>query len=490
MNIPVISALMRLSPIKRQSITSLGFTILVTLAGFISTMLFSHLLGKDLMGVYYLFVTYFSVFNLIGDGGFGGAAVKKISEGKDQNAYFTAYMTLRTILIIVSTVILLAIEPLFVDLSEYHLVPCIIIALVVAYFSNALSAGVHAKNHVGIFNAASGISELIRIGVSILLVLIGYSVYGMIGGFVVGSALAGILCIKYFRYRPAKFTRHHIRQLLSFSLWTLLISSAGLIMGYADTIFIGYFMDNGDVGVYRVALQFTGASVFIVNAVNSTLAPKISNWSTNSKMDEIPPVVARSFTYGLILAIPVAVGGFILADELLYYFYGADFAAGAVSASILFLFQIVNVFLIIMGTALSSSGHPRNTFYGTLAAVILNVILDVLLIPVMGINGAAVGSLCAIIINVLIITHELKKFMPVFAEKKPIVHILLASLIMGAAVLAYALLVPMSNVGLVLIPVAFGAVLYSFVLLKLDKGIHDDIKGIITNFGLPWPKRL
>ena len=490
MNIPFISPLMRLSPIKRQSVTQLGFTILTTLVGFFSTMLFSHILGKDLMGVYYLFLTYFSIFNLIGDGGFGGAAVKKISEGKDQDAYFTAYMTLRTILIIVSTVILLAIEPLFVDLREYHLVPCVIIALVVAYFSNALSAGARAKNHVGIFNAASGISELIRIGLSILLVLIGFSVYGMIGGFFAGTALAGILCIKYFRYRPAKFTRHHIRELLSFSLWGLLIGSAGLIMGYADTIFVGYFMENGDVGVYRVALQFTTASVFIANAVNSTLAPKISNWSANGKMEEIPPVVARSCTYGLILAVPVAVGGFILADDLMYYFYGADFAAGAVSACILFLFQIVNVFLLFIGNALSSSGHPRNTFYGTLAAVILNVILDILLIPIMGINGAALGSLCAVIINVLIVTHELKKFMPVFVEKKPLLHILLASLLMGIGVLVYALIVPLSNAGLVLIPVIAGGILYAIVLLKLDKGIHDDIKEMVTNFGLPWPKKL
>ncbi|HJJ39526.1 MAG TPA: polysaccharide biosynthesis C-terminal domain-containing protein, partial [Methanocorpusculum sp.] len=127
---------------------------------------------------------------------------------------------------------------------------------------------------------------------------------------------------------------------------------------------------------------------------------------------------------------------------------------------------------------------------GTLAAVILNVILNVLLIPVMGINGAAVGSLCAVIINVLIITRELKKFMPVFVEKKPLFHIILASLIMGAGVFAYTLLVPMSNVCLVLIPVALGGLLYSILLLKLDKGIHDDIKEMVTNFGLPWPKRL
>ncbi|HJJ36685.1 MAG TPA: flippase, partial [Methanocorpusculum sp.] len=431
MHIPFVSSLMNLSPIKRQSVIQLGFTILVTLAGFVSTMIFSHLLGKDLMGVFYLFCTYFSIFNLIGDSGFGEATVKRISEGKDQNEYFTAYMTLRTILIIVSTLILLLIQPLFVDLATYQLVPLIILALVVAYFAHGISIGVRAKNHVGIYNTGLGISELVRIGLSILLVFIGFSVYGMIGGYIVGLLLSGLLCIKYFKYRPAKFTRYHLKNLLTFSLWILLISAAGTIMGYADTIFIGYFMNNGDVGVYRVALSFTMIALFIANAVYSTLPPKISYWSTHNKMEEIPPVISRSITYGLVLAIPAAVGGILLVDELLYFFYGADFAEGSVCCCILLFQQVVNVFLMFIGVALSNSGYVRKTFYGTLAALILNVVLDIILIPglgpipAFGINGAAIGSLVAIIVNVVIVGYLMKKIMTFKIEGKPLIHIII-----------------------------------------------------------------
>ncbi|HJK75093.1 MAG TPA: hypothetical protein O0X59_01625 [Methanocorpusculum sp.] len=74
--VPRISAI---PPIQRQSMIQLGVTLAVTLFGFLSTMLFSHLLGADLMGVYYLFLAYYGVFNMIGDAGFGGAAVKRLS---------------------------------------------------------------------------------------------------------------------------------------------------------------------------------------------------------------------------------------------------------------------------------------------------------------------------------------------------------------------------------------------------------------------------
>ena len=129
----LVSRFMRLPAIKRQSTLSLIFTLSITGIGFLSTMLFSHVLGKDMMGVYYLFIAYFGIFNMLGDFGFGQAAVKRISEGTEQNAYLTAYACLRGFLTIVSTLILITLSHFFVDLKEYELVLWIILALTAAF---------------------------------------------------------------------------------------------------------------------------------------------------------------------------------------------------------------------------------------------------------------------------------------------------------------------------------------------------------------------
>lgn len=484
MHIPLFEKIMRLPAIKRQSLLSFFFTVAITAAGFCSTILFSNILGKDLMGVYYLFLTYYSIFNLVGDGGFGNAAIKRISEGRDKNEYFSAYVFLRALLVIASTVILIGLSPLFVDLAEYNIVPIIIITLIVSFIAGAITCGIRGLDHVGVYSTANGISEIFRILLSVTLVLVGFSVYGMIGGFVAGLLLSGVLCVKYLKFKPARFSSYHIRTLLTFSFWGFLISGANLIMMYADTLFIGYFMENGDVGIYRVALQFTSISLFAMSAVNITLIPKISNLSANNQTFKIPPMVARAFTYGLILAIPAAVGGILLSKELMGFFYGADFAFGATAAYIIFIFQIITVFLTIAGTALTNSDHVRNTFYATFVAVILNVVLDIILIPVMGINGAAVGSLIAIFVNTVIVIAQLKRFMPVYAEKKPILHIVIASGVMGLFVFVYKIIIPLDNIVLTLIPVAFGVLIYVFVLFKLDKGIREDVRGVLANFGL------
>ena len=490
MKIPFFSRIMSLSAIQRQSTLSLFFTVLITLIGFFSTMLFSHILGKDLMGVYYLFVAYYGIFNMIGDGGFGQAAVKRISEGKEQNEYLTAYACLRGLLIVVSTVILLTLSPLFIDLQEYNIVLCIILTIAAAAFGNTITMGVYGLGHVGVKNVGVGIGELARIIVQIGTVLLGYSVYGLIGGYIAGIIVSGILCIKYFTFRPAKFGFRHIKSLFAYGFWIFLISTGSLAFSYTDTIFIGYFMTNGDVGVYRTAFQFTSAAAFITAAIAPTLTPKISRWSKDNEWEKIVYPVSRGITFGLILAVPVLFGGIFLADKLLYYFYGADFAAGAAACCILFAVQIVSVFTTFLGTALSASDHAKQSFYATATAAVVNIILNCILIPILGINGAAISTLISYSLNAVLIAYFLRRYISIRIDKRPIFHIIISAAVMGIFVFIYTLFVPLDNVILTLIPVAVGAFIYFFLLFKIDRGIRDEIAGMAKTFGIPWPKWL
>ena len=82
---------MNISSIQRQSIITLSSTIALTAIGFLSTIYFAHIMGPAPLGAYFLFLAYFGILNLVGDGGFGGAAIKRISEGKEPNEYLSAF---------------------------------------------------------------------------------------------------------------------------------------------------------------------------------------------------------------------------------------------------------------------------------------------------------------------------------------------------------------------------------------------------------------
>ena len=490
MSISFLPNIMRIPIIQRQSTLSLISTIGITLFGFISTMIFSHLLGKDIMGVYYLFLAYYGIFNMIGDGGFGQAAVKRISEGKEQNEYLTAYAVLRALLIIVSTLILLGVSPFFVDINAYNFIPWIISALIASFFAHTITYGIYGLGHVGAYSISYGISEFFRMLIQVAAVLLGFSAFGLFGGVIFGTLIFGFLCLKYFTFKPAKFTFHHIASLATYGFWIFLIGTGSIIFAYADAIFIGYFMVNGDVGIYRVAYQFTAIGAFMTLALSQTLLPKISNWSVNNHVEMISSKLSRAITWSMILAIPAAAGGILLSERLLYFLYGADFSTGATVCTILFIMQIAAVVTTLFGMVLTASDHARQAFYATLIASILNIILNIILIPTLGINGAALATLISFTLYGVLLYHFLKKHIVVKIEIRPIAHIIISSLIMALFVFIYMQFVPLDNVFVTMIPVIIGAVIYFFTLLKLDSGIHDEIAGMITTFGLPWPKWL
>ena len=69
-------------------------------------------------------------------------------------------------------------------------------------------------------------------------------------------------------------------------------------------------------------------------------------------------------------------------------------------------------------------------------------------------------------------------------------NILVASAIMGLFVGVYRLVVPLSGIWLTLVPVAVGAIMYGVMLLKLDRGIHDELWAMAAQMGVWLPRWL
>ncbi len=485
-----LERIMGINPVQRQGLISFGSTIGLTAVGFLSTMYFAHTVGPSILGAYFLFVAYFSVFNLIGDGGFGRAAVKRISEGEDQSAYFTAFALLRVVLTVVSVGFLLILQPYLGKLTSSGMFSWLILALVISTFANVASNGVYGRGMVGINQISGLIDTLVRIGVQVAAIVLGYGVAGLAGGFVAGILASGLFNFRFLDLSPAPFGRSHVTSLLAFSVWTFLSSGGYLIFSYADTIMIGYFMAEADIGIYRVALQLTSIATFVTIALHTTLYPKISYWGKQNDLSLVEGALARAFTYSLLLAVPVVAGGWILGERLLYFFYGESFATGAGALAILLLVQVTHVFMSLQTMCLNALDRPQDSFRVTAIAVTANVVLNILLIPAYGIVGASVATLVTMVLNAALANRALSRNIRVRVEPRATGNIVLAALIMAAVVVAFSFVIPLSNVFLVLGAVGLGGLVYILVLLRIDRGIHDELKELIQKLGIPWPERL
>lgn len=481
---------MNLDPVRRQSLISLISTLGLTGVGFVATMYFAHAAGAAAYGVFSLFLAYYGIFNLIGDGGFGGAAVKRISEGREQNTYFTAFLFLRFVLLVVSVASVLALSEYLSADGNTAMILWLILALIFGVFLGVTVNGTYGDGMVGVSQMAGLLNNVVKVLVQVIAVFLGYGAAGLVGGFIAGMIVGGFFSFRFLRLRLARFTTAHLKNLLSFSFWIFLASSGATVFSYADTVLVGYFMSSADVGVYRIAFQFTAAATFTTLALHTTLYPKISRWHADGALDLVTLSLSRAFTYSLLLAVPVAVGGWVLGGRLLYFFYGAGFAAGAGALAILLLVQVVNVFMYLQTMCLNAIDRPRESFYATGTAAVVNILLDLALIPLFGIEGAAIATLVTMLVNAGIARYYLAKQIPVRLERGPLLHILLAAGAMALVVLAYRLIIPLTNVFVVLAAVALGGLVYGLLLLKADSGLHDEIRDLVVQLGAPWPRWL
>ena len=479
--------LMDIGPVRRHSLISFFSSIGVTLIGFFATIYIAHNAGSTALGGFFLLLAYVGIIGLFTDGGVSGAALQRISEGESRDEYFSAHAAVRVVLLAATLTVLIAIRSLFVDLNQSGLFLWLLVALVVSTAAGIISTGVYGSGKVGYLQIADLANNIVRVIVQVIAVYIGYYVGGLAAGFIAGIIAGLLINTRVLSMKIVPFGRRNIQSLLAYSGWAFIIGLTGALMGYADTILVGYFLSNSEIGMYRTSFQLATIALFVMTALRTALYPKIASWMKTGETRSIENALARAITYSLALALPAAVGSWVLGSSLLYYLYGASFAVAGPALSLLFMVEIVTVFLSLETMCLSALDMPKSVFLVTAIGAASIILLDILLIPVAGITGAALALLIGTGIFALSAHCVLKKQIRVRIEKKPVASIIVASAVMALCVFAYQYIIPLTNVFLIAGGVVMGTVLYSLLLMRLDGIIRGEVRDMVTGIGLSWP---
>jgi O-antigen/teichoic acid export membrane protein len=136
---------------------------------------------------------------------------------------------------------------------------------------------------------------------------------------------------------------------------------------------------------------------------------------------------------------------------------------------------------------LNATNKPMESCKAMGIAIIINIFLDIVLIPLFGLIGAAIAAFFAVIVNVFISYKALSLYVHLGLDAKALRNILIASGVMGGTLLFLRLLVPFFHVMVLLTAVFFGALLYFVVLLKLDSSIRSELSEIALQIGFRIP---
>jgi O-antigen/teichoic acid export membrane protein len=262
-------------------------------------------------------------------------------------------------------------------------------------------------------------------------------------------------------------------------LWSFLISLVAVVSANADTILIGYLLSDREVALYRTPLQLAALAVLSTMPLRASLGPRIAGWTKAGGLGEVADALARAWTFALLLAVPVAVGGILLAGPLLYFLYGADFAAAAPAFMFLLVAQVVSVGSLLEGMALSAVGRPRGAFVAAGAGAAALVLGDLALIPALGVAGAAMALVASMAVASVLARLLLRRTVHVRFEQRPLRAIALAAVLMAGAVLAYRAVLPPDSLPILIGAVALGAAVYLGAVLAIDPTIRAEVTGLV-----------
>lgn len=478
--------------VHSQTLVSLLSQFGLTAIGFLSTIYFTRVVDPSIVGVYFLFFSYSALFYLFSESGIGESSVKLISEGKDRNEYYSASMVLRAVYLILCVGLLLISAVIFPNstIMETGIFWWIIAALFIDFFYNSRIYAAYADGKVNAFQVSLFLNTAVRSLFQIGFVYLGYHTFGLSGGFLAGMIFAAIFAHRYNQLKLVKFSKENFKRVLTYAVLIFLVMSCYLIYQNIDVVFIGRYMTETDAGIYRIVYQFSMLAGLAATSVKAVLYPKFSAWNESKQLENITEGLRGGTSLSLMLAIPIFFSFLILGYDFISLFYGEAYIPGVPALYLLSFIQIITVFMYLQSICLNAISHPKYAFLSIAAGIIANVVLNIILIPMYGMEGAALATVIAMFLNSALAYLLLKKVIPVRYNWKSILKMVAASILMCVFLLGCKYLMPVTNVIYLLVIFTVGGLLYGLIMLKVDKAIHDEVSGMAESFGVKWPKWL
>jgi O-antigen/teichoic acid export membrane protein len=181
------------------------------------------------------------------------------------------------------------------------------------------------------------------------------------------------------------------RLLITTSLPLFGVALMNLVMGTTDTIFLGIWTDSTSVGVYNVCLRLAALNTYALAAVNTIIAPMFAAIYAQGDYLTLDHLARHSSMLIVLLALPLS-ALYILFPAPILGLFGSEFSMGASALAILTVGQFINVASGSVGYLLIMTGHEMLVRNNTAFSLALNIVLQILLIPKLGLLGAAIST--------------------------------------------------------------------------------------------------
>ncbi len=343
-------------------------------------------------------VSYFSLFAQLGIPTYGIRACAKVRDNREELTRVSHELLLINVIMNIISYIAFSLALIFVPDLQEDRVLYVVISLTIILTSVGMEWLYKALEQYTYITIRSIVFKFIAL-IAMFLLIHKQEDYVIYGGITIFAASASnimnfINAHKYIGFKPMgnyNFKRHLKPVLVFFAM-----SCATTIYTNLDVVMLGFMKTKVDVGYYNAAVKIKIILVSIVTSLGAVILPRASYYVEHNRMDEFRAITRKAMNFVCLVSIPMVVFFIIFAKNGIHFLSGAAYDGSILPMQIIMPTVLLIGLTNIMGIQiLIPTGREKIVLYSEIVGAIVDVVINILLIPLLASTGAAIGTLVA-----------------------------------------------------------------------------------------------
>lgn len=483
--------------IAKGSLSILSGTILSILVSMIVTPIIVRKIGPEGFGELAIVLSVYALLYAASDLGLSDSIRKHVAERKSDYKIRSDIASISITILTVSGILTLLIVTITVDwifdsyitASLANNTKIITFGLVFSKMytaSRSLVIGLHKEEKIEFLQPLN----IILYGVfAISLVYSGYGTKGVVIGqslaMAITATISFIIASKYYTFSWINTINGHkkySKKLISYGLLALITILLIQFLYQTDLLMIKYFMTDRDVGIYKGALTISEYLWLVPSAIQMSLLHTSSEMWSKREYIKIDQISSKLMSYTSSLLVLLTLGLVVLSKPFIRVYFGIEFLDAVQPLNILLIGSFAFGLSRIVSPILQGKGELFLVIKCTFIAVILNVSLNWILIPMYGISGAAIATSISYFSMILSHSMAVKKVgINVYqgiSKKKIAIFALILYLALSTVYKIFNVFINNDLVSLFIIP-PIGLAMSLFIIVKLNIIPASEFKKLI-----------
>ncbi len=220
------------------------------------------------------------------------------------------------------------------------------------------------------------------------------------------------------------------KKMSKFALPVFLSGLIGLVIGYMGTLTIAAFRSLAEVGYYQVALPMSAFLTSVVGSVMFVFFPMVAEMWAKHQSKLLGEMLHFLTKFSFIFVMPIVLILVAFPNLVIHLLFGQEYLPAATALQIFAVSTIPWIIYRILGLSLIGIGKPGYEARATIVMATLIVVFNLLLIPIYGVEGAAIASLIALSSGAIALFYYAKKFVSFSVPIYPLVKTIIGGALM------------------------------------------------------------